>query len=450
MIRIVQGKNHAASDPIRRTRGPSAFIKTILFIGLPFYYGAFTMQLAYDGDQHSTSIILQISYLMFGLFGVVMLATAPKEAKQIVARCKPIFYMVALCFMSSLWSTSIKLTLKESCAFFLTSAFALALPARLGDDAAPFLIRSMAFGCLLSIVWILLLPGSAIHQATDAFQTVHAGLWRGVFTHKQALGTFAGFTIGLILFYGRLAFSNILLRVGALTCAVVCLMGSQSATGFLMAIVMTVLLYVTYAMTKLPPNVRKIAILGFSASMLIVLLLFRYGALSFIPMLLSKSADLTGRDEMWRLILNNFSASGVRVIFGGGFASDWDITEGLPIDSGYYKKLIEFGYAGSLLFIVFFAQIYVASASLLIHVSRERAALAVFPISVFLILVFYSITETGVMERHISSFFIVLAVYITTARGVPALARVVRPRLTPTWAAGRGHVRLQKFRRNSA
>jgi exopolysaccharide production protein ExoQ len=449
---IIMKERRAAVEAAPRARRPNLAIRGVFFFGLLFHYGgAFIMQLEYQGNVHSTSKFLQIIYLLLGLFGVAMLLTSPKPAQQIVARCRPIFYLVALAFASVLWSTSIGMTLKTCFAFLLTTAFTLALPARLGDDALPFLIRAMAFACLLSIIWVFAFPDTAVHHAFDAVQSVHAGLWRGIFSHKQSLGTFSGFTIGLILFYGRMAFPNLLVRAGALACAVICLSGSQSATGFVIAVVLTLLLYITYAIAKLPRNARKGAFVAFLVVALIVFAFFKLGALSFIPGLLGKSENLSGRGDTWQLVTNNFAAAGARMIFGGGFGSDFSATiaTGLPIDSGYFEILLQFGYAGALLLIVIFTRIFLAASRLLIQTRREYVALAVFPISMFLTLMIYYVTETGLMDRHIATIFIVLSVHIIASKRLPVSARADETRMRPGLAMKPGPMSLQGMESSS-
>jgi len=405
-------------------------LKALFFVGLFFNFGsAFSMQLEYSGNEHTSSKILQIANLFFGVFAFVMVFTAPKEAWATVKKCVPIFLLTGLAFASILWSTSTALTLKACFTLLLTNCFGLALAARLpGLTCLPFVIRAMSFGCLLSIIWVIILPETSIHQATDTFQSVHAGLWRGIFTHKQGLGTFAGFTTGLLLFYGRIAFPNIVLRLAALACAATCVWGSGSATAIVMTIVMSGSLYLIYWVTKRSSATRKSVMTIVFSMIAVLLVLNHYNALSFIPALLGKSDNLSGRGDAWLVIQQNFAASGGRVILGGGFSSAFldEMADGFAIDSGYFKKLLEFGYLGSAVLAIIFGRIFLSSVSLVISTSKEAAAMNVFPLSLLIAIATYSITETGLMEKHITSIFLVIAVYIIAKNRPGQLSAIKR------------------------
>ena len=430
MTRVVRRRGPGASARSAPVLRLDAATRAFAALGLLLHFGgAFTLQLEYTGNEHSTSKILQISYVVFGLFGAHLLFNAPGGAKRAFQLYKPVWRLVALAFVSTLWSTAIAMSIKASLAFLMTNAFALALPTRLGEQALLFLVRVMSLACFLSVVWVFVFPGVGMHQATDAFQTVHAGLWRGIFPHKQTLGTFSGFTIGLLMFYGRMAFPNLILRLGALGCSIACLAGSKSATGFVMSVLLTLMLNLTYAITKLSPAGRRAAIIGFFCFIGLTLALFFAGALSFIPLLLGKSENLTGRGDTWQLVANNFAGSGFRLIIGGGFASDfpWQMSENFPIDSGYFLKLLEFGYLGSLLLILTYGRILLDGIRTLIETPPEGAKTAAFPVAIITVLVVYSITETGLMERHISTIFIAIAVYISASRREAAGERITEP-----------------------
>src|SRR5262249_7897449 len=144
--------------------------------------------------------------------------------------------------------------------------------------------------------------------------------WRGVFSHKQGLGVFAGLTSGLLLFYGRAAFSSALARIAALLCSLACLLGSGSATGMLTLIVTTLSLYASCRIAKIEKHgTRRLCTDAFLATIFIVYFLWSSGALGFIPSMFGKSDDLSSRTEYWSVAMNVFRGSG-STLFGGGYA----------------------------------------------------------------------------------------------------------------------------------
>ena len=193
-----------------------------------------------------------------------------------------------------------------------------------------------------------------MHQETDLFQTVHAGLWRGIFTHKQGLGTFAGIATGLLLFYGRVAFSSSIVWICALACCATCLWATKSVTGFLGALVLTISLYVTYWASYLPRSNRQVAICALIFGCAVIMALFSQGFFDFLPELFGKSTDLSGRSNYWSYLLARLEGSG-RMLLGGGLRANFVdvLIPGFGVDNGYMNLLVEFGLSGHQFCLVF-------------------------------------------------------------------------------------------------
>lgn len=398
---------------------PAARFLFVIF--LLFQFPAFGYQLEYTDTGHSASRIIQLINLMTGAFAVFMIY-GTRGAAVAVQRCWPVLVLIGLPFFSVAWSTYPTGTLRGSTTFLFSCLFSLALaicfPARAG---LRFVIRVMTLGCVLSVVWALLLPRVGVHQATDFIQNVHAGLWRGIFTHKQGLGVFAGLTFGLLLFYGSLAFPILIMRVGAIACAGACLWGTQSATGRIVAITMTASLFITHWICGFRPVVRRIVLRALVIALAVALVAFYFGLLSFVPALFGKSSDLTGRSEGWWVVQNSFAHSG-RLLLGGGFTSGFaqDMSFGLPIDNAYITKLMEFGYAGCAIIFSVLGWIFVAGMRLLFKTEIKSAALHVFPASLMITLTFLCITETGLMEKNIETTLMILAIHIVLVEREPS------------------------------
>ena len=56
----------------------------------------------------------------------------------------------------------------------------------------------------------------------------------------------SGLTFGLLMFYGSMVFPSVVLRLAALACALLCLIGTQSATGILVAGLAPAVFYTSY------------------------------------------------------------------------------------------------------------------------------------------------------------------------------------------------------------
>jgi exopolysaccharide production protein ExoQ len=398
-----------------RVRPVSPLLRICFMVGLLFLFPAFTFELAFDqiNFKFTSSPILQTISAGTELIALITIFGSRKISRM-VQSCWPFLIMIALAFMSTIWSIDRAATIKASNVFATVALFSFALVGRLGAiDCVRFVIRMMVLGCVLSIIWVIVFPNEAIHQAVDQAQAIHAGLWRGIFTHKQGLGVFAGLTTGLMLFYGGIAFSSPPVRVAAIMSGIACMIGTESTTGFLTAVITPALLYGTYAVTKLPRGARSGKFNTLLLSGLALVAAFHLGVLDFVPRLLGKSSDLTGRTDIWPLAMEFFKNSGA-VLLGGGFGSGFaGYIIDAPIDSGYIDKIIEFGYLGSTVVFAMHLWILLAGRRLVIEASPERAAIDVFPFCVVTIVMVINITEGLFMEKHITTVLTAIAAALT-------------------------------------
>jgi hypothetical protein len=274
------------------------------------------------------------------------------------------------------------------------------------------IIRTMVAACLLSVIWAIFLPQDGIHQATDLIQNQHAGLWRGIFSHKQSLGVFAGLTVGLLLFYGSMAFPSPLLRLVAIGCSVGCLVGTASMTGVVTALITSGLLYSSYWITKRPPAARK-SLMAFLITVTILLFVcFHFGLLDFIITLTGKSPNLTGRTDNWAWVLANIGNSG-SALLGGGLEGGWEdvVAPAVIVDSGYIVLIIWLGYLGAGIVWAAYGWALWASAKLICSVSKESAEIEVFPFAIISVELFINITETVFLGKNINTILVAIAFY---------------------------------------
>jgi len=388
-------------------------MQALLAFGLVFLFPAFTYQLAFDQNTltFTGSPFLQFVNASCEIYALVLILSS-RQATDIVLQCRPILVLGGMAFASTAWAYTPAQTLRAGNVFLTTTMFGLAMATRLPQgECLQLVIRTMALGCVLSVIWVFAFPGEAVHQSADRIQSVHAGLWRGIFSHKQGLGVFAGLTLGLLLFYGSIVFSSVIFRFGAIGCAFACLMGTGSTTGYLTAAVTTGMLYATYAVACSPQVARKAQFTFLIAGILVLFACFHFGALDFLIRLAGKSTDLTGRTDIWPLVMTVFASSGP-VYFGGGFATTWaiDVFPDVSVDNGYLDKIIEFGYAGSAVVFAVFGWIILRGRRMILVTNAQRAAADVFPFCIMFVLLFINITESNFMYKHIATVLIAIIV----------------------------------------
>lgn len=426
--RFIAGGRGPAVARISST--PSFPVRALFAIFFIFDFPAFTMQLAMDvtTGRWTGSPTLQLITISSELF-VFALILSSREIRTIVFQCWPILVLVAIAFISAAWSRNLGATIHASNTYMTAALLGLTLVGALPQfQCIKFVIRTMSLGCLLSILWVLWFPEVAIHQLTDPYQTVHAGLWRGIFSHKQGLGYFSGLTTGLLLFYRTSIFPAPILAF-FVACSITCLVGTQSATGIVAAVITPAFLYMAYLIARLPVSLRKPMFLKFAIGVVAIGFGFKTGILNYvIVQVLGKSTDLTGRADFWPIILQNFYNSGYS-FFGGGFGANIaaDMSE-WSVDNGYIDKFLEFGYLSSPIIFGIFALILWGGIHLILKTPVEHARTNIFPFAIWSVILILNITESNFMTKCLSTVLTSVAVALIfsqkqSMRSTPSLHR---------------------------
>jgi len=340
--------------------------------------------------------------------GTLLLSS--KDVRSLAKRSWPVLTMTGLGLLSAIWSinprATVAVTFRTAGAFYLAISIVSVMPRFQGIR---FAIRTMVLGCFLSVIWVFAFPEVAMHHETDLFQSVHAGLWRGIFSHKQGLGVFAGFTTALLLVYRTLIFPPVVL-VGAIGCSVSCLVGSGSATGFITLVMGFTVFYLCRVVVRSPRVLRRGRLLSICGGFLVLGIGFKDGLLDPLIHIIGKSSDLTGRGDIWPIAIANFNNSG-RTWLGGGFGSGLalDISE-QSIDNGYLDMIIDFGYLMAPLLFAIYGFVLWRSARLILTSPPELEAATIFPFAIWLMILIDNITESSFMSKSYTSILLAIAV----------------------------------------
>ncbi|HLH97105.1 MAG TPA: hypothetical protein VKW08_18495 [Xanthobacteraceae bacterium] len=394
-----------APDAAEISSAANPALRFLFAVFLVFAFPAFTIQLAMDmtTGMWVGSPILQVVTIASEIF-VFAVALSSPGIRSLVFQCWPMWVLIGIAFLSAIWSRNAGETIHTANTYMTTALLGVTMVGAMPQfQCIRFSVRIMVLGCILSIAWVLLFPDVAIHQLTDPYQTVHAGLWRGIFSHKQGLGYFSGLTIGLLLFYGTSIFPLPLL-IAALACSITCLAGTQSATGIVASVITPAFLYVGHIVTRFPPPERKPVFLAFAAVAAAVGVAYKLGLLNyFVVQVLGKSTDLTGRADFWPIILENFYNSGWS-LFGGGFGANIaaDLSE-WSVDNGYVDKFLEFGYFGSPIVVLAYGAILLGGARLILTTSTESSQTNIFPFGILCVILIVNITESNFMTKSLST-----------------------------------------------
>ena len=296
--------------------------KGLLLLAVLVAGGAFSLQLS-GLDPHapvgpqSASLKSEIAFggafLVIGLFGA---GAWPRLASLLKADAI-ILALPVLALLSTTWAPDPGVAFRRAAAFAATvlSGFAIAASSP-GDRSFRFIARTVAIALVLSIVYVALSPTYGLHQATDGAQSVHAGDWRGLFIHRTTLGRLAALSLAIAI-YSQTDGLGLLPRVGVIAASLLCLLMARSGGGYASAVILLATPPVLKAF-QIAARRSLVIAAGLAASGGLLAVLAAPILAPLILNLLGKDATLTGRTEVWRLMLQ---AAGERPFFGYGYST---------------------------------------------------------------------------------------------------------------------------------
>ncbi|MEM1040424.1 MAG: O-antigen ligase [Pseudomonadota bacterium] len=295
---------------------PSGFIMAIVFISFrPFATG--TKPVAGQAPQGG-DIINQLGFGGLGVVCILLLAAA--RPRQIMALNHPLLWLMvpilALGVLSADNPSGAARAMAFSVIVVLCAATALALPKTLKDMTA-----ALAFGVgatvFISYVGLVLYPEQAMHGG-GGFEPQHAGLWRGVYQHKNI----ASYIFGAFAIIGVFLARNGKTAFGLLVAVLSVIFMVQAGSKTVLAVFPVALLTAALA-SWVPITPLRIVI---ALTPVAALSLATLGAVVF-PSLLEALRDViprlsyTGRTDLWEFGLYYLNQTPWT---GYGFESFWN------------------------------------------------------------------------------------------------------------------------------
>lgn len=282
------------------------------------------------------------------------------------------------------------------------------------------LLGSIAFG--------LTYPGLAIHQEVDASL---AGAWRGLASHKNALGNLAGISAVLWLHAGlarQLPWRSVIL---GLTLALFCLTLSRSTTAMMTAVFSMLFMVMLMRPPAILQRYMPWLVTGFMAfvlmySLVVLDLLPGVSLLRPIGVLTGKDMTFTGRTEIWEIVFDEVSQ---HPWLGIGYGAYWtgpimgtpsyELIRQLQFypgsaHNGYLDTLNDLGRIGLLLLFAYLAHFLLQSLRLL---AIDRAQGALF-LGLFLHQAITNLSESRWLNVQSVDFVIMTLATVALARAL--------------------------------
>jgi exopolysaccharide production protein ExoQ len=344
-------------------------------------------------------LILSVSYLSVA----VILVPCYRETLFVVRRNWFLVALVLLALVSCSWAATPALVLQRSIAVFGTTLFGIALAVRLSlEDQIRLMSWLFRIIAVLSLACILFLPSYGISNSVEDH-----GQWRGIFSQKNGLGCVMALSV-LVEWQlpAHTRFSKVVKGLALLISAVL-LVFSSSLTS-MVALVGSVLFIEIYRLAtqrlRIPLYAIVSVILLIIASGVMVLIADTKGVTSA----LGRSSDLTGRTEIWSLVMSYIPE---RPVLGYGYSGFWNgaSPESIAVDrvmgvmimyshNGYLEILLTLGAAGFVLTLGFLG----TGIKRAVYCSeRNRSIMDHWPLAFLFFFLLYNLTECTILWQDL-------------------------------------------------
>jgi exopolysaccharide production protein ExoQ len=409
------------------------FIAEKLFVvgALLFFMGAIIPVLRNPGHvtgeiQASDPLSVFLQLMVYGGAMIFMLPNFGRLLKAF-AQNPVLCSLLLLVLISVVWSAVPFFTLRRAIWFMLTTGFGLYLGTRFDiKEQLRLVTYALAVCVFLSVVFVVALPGYGVDMA------MYHGAWRGVFFHKNSLGSYMVIATITFLCFRPKSAKEFVARYFAMALSLCLLIGSV-AKGAYVTMMVSILLVFLYQLVRIywkrliPAAIVALTSLGIAAA-------YVASNADLFLRALGKDASLTGRIPIWTTVLA--ISSGKRWLgygFAGFWATNshtvWSIVGWRPAKAhnGYIDLLADLGWFGVGIFALNTALAFWRAVKL---AARDRTMESQWPLLMLSVILVYNIFETDLMQVH--GFFWVGYVTITVStQRAWSMSRAAAPAMAP-------------------
>lgn len=387
--------------------------------GLLIYSGAILYVVLSGGAQESEfvefdSSLIQIIYFLTYIVTFFLLVLRWRKTLYVLTQDQFLISIIILLpIFSILWSFAPPTTIKNSFTFFGSSLFGVYLATRYTLKEQVKLL-ALAFGVqiLLSFVFAMALTKYGVMGG------IHQGKWRGVFPHKNILGARMVISTIIFLLLGYNGKNKRFLIWGGFALSFLLLLRAASSSSLVNLLIMIVAFYIfqsfRWSYQIMIPSLIGIATIGEG---LYFLLSSNAGALFNS---LGKDATLTGRTDLWPLVIDKvweqpwlgYGFGGFWQGFNGESAYIW-YAAGWPAThphNGFLALCLDLGIVGLFIFTLGFLRAFIKSITL-IRVNHNSEAF--WPLLYLTYIVLSNLTESTLLASNQITWVLYVAVTLS-------------------------------------
>lgn len=273
-----------------------------------------------DVARTVSSPLVQISGAGIYVLAVALLALRLRAFLPVALRCAVVFAPVLLALASTAWSVDPDVTLRRSISLMGTTLVGLYLGMRF-DLATIGRILFLALSAIVfgSFAVAVAAPGFGVHQTSDPLTSHHAGLWRGLYWHKNNLGPVASILTLITIALWRLISYPAFVKMAMLVIAAIVVLRSGSSQALFQFVLFTALLLGHRSFSRMPGTAR-LALVTMALAPLMVATLYASEIQAVVLELLGRDATLSSRIFIWHAaVLGGMQ----HAMLGAGYDVGW-------------------------------------------------------------------------------------------------------------------------------
>jgi exopolysaccharide production protein ExoQ len=379
-----------------------------------------------EGDTVGVASYAFIQAIFFVNYAIAtcLLILRWKQVVYVIKRDRFNQILLSVVVLSYFWSAMPSVTIVRSIALVGTSLFGLYFATRYTlKEQLQLLAWTFWIAIIFSFVFAIALPKYGVMSG------LHAGKWRGMFTHKNALGKSMVLSSLIFLLVALGEKKNNLLCWCGFGCSIFMLSMSKSSSAT-MTLLIVGLVFLIVRAVRMPyllmvPTIILLSIIG-----LFFNLWLTENATALLGSI-GKDATLTGRSDLWPAVLDKiwerpWFGYGFSGFWGGGMTESayiWRVTGWDPPNShnGMLDVWLDLGLFGLSIYLIGFFTSLVGG---LVLVRRNHASDAFWPVMYLLYFWFSNQTESAFLRQNDIYWLLYIVVTFSLLTPKPSAKRI--------------------------
>ncbi len=393
-------------------------------VSLVLYMGGILFVLISGGANQSDvtatydTSLFRLSFIVIYLITAGLLLLRWKQALYTLTREPLIPALLALVFASSLWSSLPSRTITDSITLAGSTLFGLYLATRYSlKQQLGLICWAFGIGVVLSFPFALLLP------AYGKMGGLHAGAWRGVYTHKNGLGaTMVSSTMAFMIFAFQYSRHQWIGWLGVLLSLVLLVLSRSTAALINVTLIISAITVLKIVRWRYRSLIVAIMSLMLFLEITVILLV---GNAQAIADVLGKDLTLTGRTVLWSSVWEMIQK---QLWFGYGYGAFWDVRSatsqatqiwlatGWKMNhphNGFLALWLDIGLVGLVMFLLVFMLGFYRS---LVLARLDHNAATFLPVVSLFFLIISNLGESALLESNSFPWVFFICLSLTVAK----------------------------------